>query len=126
MPGSVLVRQPSSRMKIIKDGAEREDDVAGKDRRDDGPLPQAPDAASEIRAVLKTSVGSKQTFTIPKRLCVFSAMALTSPSPGFMMTFAVTCRKMPSAELVVFPGVGHGLMYQCPDRFCETVLGFLK
>ncbi|MFZ1896859.1 alpha/beta fold hydrolase [Methanoregula sp.] len=43
-----------------------------------------------------------------------------------MMTFAVTCRKMPSAELVVFPGVGHGLMYQCPDRFCETVLGFLK
>ena len=85
-----------------------------------------PNAASEIRAVLKTSVGSKQTFTIPKRLCVFSAMALTSPSPGFMMTFAVTCRKMPSAELVVFPGVGHGLMYQCPDRFCETVLGFLK
>ncbi len=46
-------------MKIIKDGAEREDDGADKDRRDDGP-------------------------------------------PG-----------------------GHGLMYQCPDRFCETVLGFL-
>jgi len=34
--------------------------------------------------------------------------------------------KIPGAELVVFPGAGHGLMYQCPDRFSQTVLGFLE
>ena len=34
--------------------------------------------------------------------------------------------KIPGAELVVFPGAGHGLMYQCPGRFGERVLGFLE
>ncbi|WP_292370989.1 alpha/beta fold hydrolase [Methanoregula sp. UBA64] len=34
--------------------------------------------------------------------------------------------QIPGAELVVFPGAGHGMMYQCPDRFCETVSGFLR
>ncbi|MFZ1128037.1 alpha/beta fold hydrolase [Methanoregula sp.] len=34
--------------------------------------------------------------------------------------------KIPGAELVVFPGAGHGLMYQCPDRFGETAIGFLE
>ena len=29
------------------------------------------------------------------------------------------------AELVGIPGAGHGLMYQCPDRFCDSVLEFL-
>ncbi|ABS54672.1 alpha/beta hydrolase fold [Methanoregula boonei 6A8] len=33
--------------------------------------------------------------------------------------------KIPGAKLVEFPGAGHGLMYQCPDRFGETVLDFL-
>lgn len=34
--------------------------------------------------------------------------------------------RIPGAELAVFPGAGHGLMYQCPDRFSQTVIGFLK
>jgi pimeloyl-ACP methyl ester carboxylesterase len=34
--------------------------------------------------------------------------------------------KIPSADLAIFPGAGHGLMYQCPDRFGERVLGFLQ
>ncbi|HVP96476.1 alpha/beta hydrolase [Methanoregula sp.] len=34
--------------------------------------------------------------------------------------------KIPGAELVVFPGAGHGVMYQCPDRFSETVIRFLE
>jgi pimeloyl-ACP methyl ester carboxylesterase len=34
--------------------------------------------------------------------------------------------KIPGAELAIFPGAGHGLMYQCPDRFSERVLGFLE
>ena len=34
--------------------------------------------------------------------------------------------KIPGAELAIFPGAGHGLMYQCPDRFGERVLGFLE
>ena len=59
MPEAYSSASHTFRMKIIKDGAEREDDGADKDRRDDGP-------------------------------------------PG-----------------------GHGLMYQYPDPFCETVLGFL-
>jgi pimeloyl-ACP methyl ester carboxylesterase len=33
---------------------------------------------------------------------------------------------IPGAELVMFPGAGHGLMYQCPDRFLQTVIRFLK
>ncbi|MFA7694234.1 MAG: alpha/beta hydrolase [Methanoregula sp.] len=33
--------------------------------------------------------------------------------------------RIPDAQLVVFPDGGHGLMYQFPDRFCDTVLGFL-
>jgi len=32
--------------------------------------------------------------------------------------------RIPGAELAVFPGAGHGLMYQCPDRFSQTVIGF--
>ena len=35
-------------------------------------------------------------------------------------------KKIPGAELAVFPGAGHGLMYQCPDRFGEVVIGFLE
>jgi pimeloyl-ACP methyl ester carboxylesterase len=34
--------------------------------------------------------------------------------------------KITGAELTIFPGAGHGLMYQCPDRFSERVLGFLE
>jgi len=34
--------------------------------------------------------------------------------------------RIPAAELAVFPGAGHGLMYQCPDRFSQTVIGFLS
>ena len=34
--------------------------------------------------------------------------------------------KIPSADLAIFPGAGHGLMYQCPDRFGERVLVFLQ
>ncbi len=30
------------------------------------------------------------------------------------------------SELFEIPGAGHGLMYQCPDRFCDCVLGFLE
>ena len=33
--------------------------------------------------------------------------------------------QIPGAELEIFPGAGHGLMYQCPDRFAATVLRFL-
>ena len=33
--------------------------------------------------------------------------------------------RIPGADLVEIPGAGHGLMYQCPDRFCDSVLGFL-
>ena len=35
------------------------------------------------------------------------------------------CR-IPHAKLVVFPGAGHGLMYQCPNKFSQIVLTFLK
>ena len=34
--------------------------------------------------------------------------------------------KIPGAEFAIFPGAGHGLMYQCPDWFSERVLGFLE
>ena len=34
--------------------------------------------------------------------------------------------RIPGAQIVMFPGAGHGLMYQCPDRFSERVLGFLE
>ncbi|HVN74596.1 MAG TPA: alpha/beta fold hydrolase [Methanoregula sp.] len=34
--------------------------------------------------------------------------------------------KIPGARLVLFRGAGHGLMYQCRDRFCECVGEFLE
>ena len=34
--------------------------------------------------------------------------------------------QIPGSKLEIFPGAGHGLMYQCPDRFSQTVLGFLQ
>ena len=37
----------------------------------------------------------------------------------------VLAGQIPGAELEIFPGAGHGLMYQCPDRFSQTVLRFL-
>ncbi len=33
---------------------------------------------------------------------------------------------IPGSELVEIPGAGHGLMYQCPEQFCECVLEFLN
>ena len=34
--------------------------------------------------------------------------------------------RIPGSQLAEIPGAGHGLMYQCPDRFCECVLEFLN
>lgn len=34
-------------------------------------------------------------------------------------------RSIPCARLVQFPGAGHGLQYQCPERFSGIVLEFL-
>lgn len=33
--------------------------------------------------------------------------------------------KIPGSKLIVFPGGGHGLMYQFPDRFCDEVFRYL-
>jgi pimeloyl-ACP methyl ester carboxylesterase len=33
--------------------------------------------------------------------------------------------RIAGSDLFEIPGAGHGLMYQCPDRFCESVLEFL-
>jgi pimeloyl-ACP methyl ester carboxylesterase len=33
--------------------------------------------------------------------------------------------RISGSDLVEIPGAGHGLMYQCPDRFCDCVLEFL-
>lgn len=33
--------------------------------------------------------------------------------------------RIPGSQLVEMPGTGHGLMYQCPDQFCDCVLEFL-
>jgi pimeloyl-ACP methyl ester carboxylesterase len=35
-------------------------------------------------------------------------------------------RQIPGSELMTFMGAGHGLMYQCPDRFSDTILEFLS
>jgi len=37
----------------------------------------------------------------------------------------IMSRQIPGAELVTFPGAGHGLMYQCPDRFSAIIMDFL-
>jgi len=34
--------------------------------------------------------------------------------------------QIPGARIVELPGAGHGLMYQCPDRFSDCVLTFLE
>jgi pimeloyl-ACP methyl ester carboxylesterase len=33
--------------------------------------------------------------------------------------------RIPGARLIQFPGAGHGLMYQCPEKFAEIVRDFL-
>lgn len=33
--------------------------------------------------------------------------------------------RIPGARLMQFPGAGHGLMYQCPDKFSKVVQEFL-
>ncbi|MFA4848442.1 MAG: alpha/beta hydrolase [Methanoregula sp.] len=33
--------------------------------------------------------------------------------------------RIPGADLIEIPGAGHGLLYQCPDRFSDCVLKFL-
>lgn len=37
----------------------------------------------------------------------------------------ILAERIPGARLVRMPGAGHGLMYQCPDRFTEAVAAFL-
>jgi len=37
----------------------------------------------------------------------------------------IISKRIPGAQLVEFPGAGHGLMYQFPDRFGDCVLTFL-
>lgn len=34
--------------------------------------------------------------------------------------------RIPGSQLAEMPGAGHGLMYQCPDRFSDCVLEFLN
>ena len=38
----------------------------------------------------------------------------------------IISKRIPGAQLVEFPGAGHGLMYQFPDRFIDCVLTFLN
>jgi pimeloyl-ACP methyl ester carboxylesterase len=38
----------------------------------------------------------------------------------------VLANHIPDAQLVEFPGAGHGLMYQCPEQFADTVRTFLN
>jgi pimeloyl-ACP methyl ester carboxylesterase len=47
--------------------------------------------------------------------------AIIAPEDSAMMAHHI-----PGAQLVIIPGAGHGLMYQCPDRFCDAVLAFLS
>jgi len=35
-------------------------------------------------------------------------------------------KKIPNARLVTFEDGGHGIMYQFPEKFSETVIGFLE
>jgi pimeloyl-ACP methyl ester carboxylesterase len=37
----------------------------------------------------------------------------------------ILAERIPGSEFMVFPGGGHGLMYQFPDRFCDEVIRFL-
>ncbi len=37
----------------------------------------------------------------------------------------ILAERIPGARLVVFPGAGHGLQYQCPEAFGRTILDFL-
>jgi len=38
---------------------------------------------------------------------------------------AILCDRIPESQLVTLHGGGHGLMYQFPEQFSRTVLGFL-
>jgi pimeloyl-ACP methyl ester carboxylesterase len=38
---------------------------------------------------------------------------------------AIISGQIQGSEHVIIPGAGHGLMYQCPDRFCDIILYFL-
>jgi hypothetical protein len=40
-------------------------------------------------------------------------------------TFIIISRQIPGVELVTFPGAGHGLMYQYPDRYSDIIVDFL-
>jgi pimeloyl-ACP methyl ester carboxylesterase len=37
----------------------------------------------------------------------------------------IISERIAGSQLIEIPGAGHGLMYQCPDRFCDGVLDFL-
>ncbi|MCJ7524857.1 MAG: alpha/beta hydrolase [Candidatus Aminicenantes bacterium] len=46
---------------------------------------------------------------------------LTPPQNSYMLA-----EKLPKARLVTFENAGHGVFYQYPERFAQTVIGFLE
>jgi len=80
-------------------------------------------AARQLAAFLSWPGAFPRLGTIRSRTLVITGDADAVVPHENTRLFAGT---IPGAELVVIPGAGHGLMYQCPDRLSETVLGFLQ
>jgi pimeloyl-ACP methyl ester carboxylesterase len=63
------------------------------------------------------------------RLGEIHSPTLVITGTGDVVVPAVNSRiireRIPASQLAELPGAGHGLMYQCPDRFCDCVLEFL-
>jgi pimeloyl-ACP methyl ester carboxylesterase len=38
----------------------------------------------------------------------------------------ILASRIPGARLIEVPGAGHGLQYQCPERFAHVITGFLQ
>ena len=56
----------------------------------------------------------------PTLILAGSEDAVIAPQNSVIMS-----RQIPGAKLVLFPGAGHGLMYQCPDRLSAVIMDFL-
>ena len=61
----------------------------------------------EIRSPVLIITGSEDRLVIPQNALFLS-------------------QNIPHAHLVLIENGGHGLMFQCPDMFCEKVLDFLE
>lgn len=86
-------------------------------------LPHDPQSKRRQMMAGATYVGGLRQLRIRADTLVLHGSADSVADPR---NATVLARQIPGAEVVMFPGSGHLLFWESPDRFCDVVTAFLR